>query len=950
MSRINEEFELMRVLGNMLKAAGKGLAFAAVVFTPVLLWAGTTGKIAGVVRDAETGDPLPGVNVVIVGTTMGAATGPDGSYFIINVPPGTYAVKAQMIGYQPVVQKNVLVRVDLTTEVNFRLQQTAIEMGEVVVVAEKPLVQKDITSGRAIVTADQIKELPVENFADVLKTKAGIVEGASGAIHVRGGRAGEVAYMIDGIPVDNPFWGGSTVLVENTAIQELQVVSGTFNAEYGQAMSGVVNIVTKDGGPNYHGQLSIYAGDRVSTHKDVFENIEALDPLNVFNTDVSLSGPVPFTGKRVRFFASSRLINDRGYLYGKREHLPGDVLYLDSLTVINLANSPYGTQLNFNEPYTDANGNGKYDPGEPFLDYNQNGRRDNGFSGDGRYVPMNPYRRFSLQTKLTFRISPSLQFRYSLLFNDRKYKSYSHNFKYNPEGIPNRYSWGASHTLDLTHTLSPSTFYTLKAARYEYDYKSYLYKDWRDPRYLPNVLLNTPGHEFYAGGQSKTHTYRNSRSYVVRFDLTSQVNRRHQIKTGFEARAHRLWYHSFYIDIRDTYDWVPTIHTPEASTSNNQYLRKPYEGAYYVQDKIELADMIVNIGVRFDYFNANWYVPADPRDKKLIAGNRKSLSELKLRKVKPKMQWSPRLGIAYPITDRGIIHFSYGHFFQMPGFAYLYSNPEFEVISGRFRSNLGNADLKPERTVQYELGLQQQLGRDIGMEVIAFYKDINDLLGTEVVELYSRGDYYTRYTNADYGHVKGITISLEKRRTGLLSATLDYTYSVAEGNSSDPLSRFYDLQTVPPRESPRRALPLDWDQRHTLNATVSLTEPNKWGVSLLARMGSGLPYTPEFQGARLDVINSGRKPPRYNFDLHAYRDFHLNKLRLSLFLKVYNLFDQLNENYVYNDTGRATYSLIPTYVPDHGDEYGRHHLKDYLNRPHWYSQPRQVFVGLSLGF
>ncbi len=916
------------------------------------LFGGTSGKIAGTVRDAKSGEPLPGVNVLVEGTTLGAATGSDGSYFILNVPPGTYSVRAQMIGYRPVVVAGVLVRVDLTTEVNFQLEETVLEITEALVVeARRPLVQKDITSGRAIVTAEQIKSLPVETFTDVLKTKAGIVEGASGAIHIRGGRAGEISYMIDGVPVDNPFWGGMALRVENSAIQELQVVSGTFNAEYGKAMSGLVNIVTKDGGRDYHGELSAYLGDRVSAHRRIFPNIEELDPLNVLNAELSLSGPIPGTAGKLTFFTSGRYSDDRGYLYGIREHTPADVLFLDSLTVLNLAQSPYGTRLNFLEPYTDANGNGRFDSGEPFLDLNRDGRRNNGFSGDSSYVPMNPSRRTFWHGKLTYAYRPGTKLRYSLMYERSFDKDYDHSFKYNPDGIPAHRSWSAQHTLDLTHTLSAASYFTLKLSQYNYDYKSYLYADWRDPRYLPNELLNTPGYEFVAGGQSKTHTYRTSRTRVLRLDLTSQINKTHQVKTGLEVRAHRLTYHTFYVDIRSTYDYVPTIHTPETSTANNRYLRQPYEGAFYLQDKIELRNLVVNVGLRYDYFNANWKIPADPRDRKLIAGNRRSPSDLKLVPVKAKTQWSPRLGIAYPITDRGVIHFSYGHFFQMPGFAYLYANPEFEVVSGRFQSILGNADLKPERTVQYEVGLQQQFGEDVGAELILFYKDINDLLGLDYFELYSRGDYYMRYANVDYGHAKGITLSLEKRPTGLLSATLDYTYSIAEGNSSDPLSRFYDMQTVPPQESPRRALPLDWDQRHTLNATISLSRPGRWGLSLLARLGSGLPYTPEFQGMRLDVINSGRKPPRYNFDLQAFREFRLAKaLRLTLFLKVYNLFDQLNENYVYDDTGRATYSLIPTYVPDHGDQYGRHHLADYLNRPHWYSQPRQVYAGVALSF
>ncbi len=945
-------------------------------------WAGVTGKIAGVVKDAETGDPLPGVNVIIEGTSLGASTGLDGYYYIINIPPGTYNVKANMIGYKTVLQKGVVVKVGLTTEVDFELGSTVLDLGEVVeIVAKRPLVQKDLTSGRSVVTAEEIKEMPVESFRGVLTTKAGITTGADGAIHIRGGRSNEIAYMVDGIAISNPFWGGMATVVENSGIQELQVVSGTFNAEYGKAMSGIVNIVTKEGGADYHGNFSAYLGDRVSTHKDVFLNIEDIDPLSQMNFDVSLNGPLPWVGKKVTFFASGRFFNEKGYLFGKREHRPGDAIFVDPASARSLALSPFNDgrihflepftdrnnngQFDLGEPFTDLNGDGVYQPGEPFEDVdgngyytetepfedlNGNGVWDNGFSGDNKLVPMNPYRKLSLQGKLTFHLRPQLKLRYMTLFDKIRNKSYSHSFKYNPDGIPTTYQWSLTQKVDLTHQLSSSTFYEIKLAFYENDYKRYLYEDWQDPRYLPNILISsTPGNEFYGGGMSKTHTYRNSKTSVLRFDLTSQVNNTHQVKMGMEGRYHELFYHSYYIDISETFGWVPTIHTPETSTSNNRYNRYPYEFAAYIQDKIELRDMIINIGLRYDYFNSNWKVAADNRDRLLVAGKRESLADLKLKKATPKHQVSPRLGIAYPISARGTIHFSYGHFFQIPPFAYLYANPEFEVVSGRFNSILGNADLKPQQTVIYEIGLQQQISDDIGIEAIAFYKDINDWLGTEVFELYTRGDYYNRYATLDFGNVKGFTLSVEKRRSGYLSGSLDYTYSVAEGNSSNPLSRFYDLQSIPPVETEKRVVPLDWDQTHTLNFTVTVSQPKAWGISLIGRMGSGLPYTPSRDARRIDAENSERKPAQMTFDLYAHKDFYFNNnVYATVFLKVYNLFDRLNEILVYTDTGRATYALYPS--TDHGDEYGRHYLKDWLTRPTYYSPPRSVRLGVSFGF
>ena len=1009
---------------------------------PLLVWGSTTGKISGMIKDAENGEPLPGANILIEGTMMGASSTLDGDFYIINIPPGIYNVRATMMGYQTVVQKEVLVKVGLTTELNFELSQTVLDLGDVVeVIAERPIVQKDLTSGRSIVTSEDIKEMPVESFRGVLQTKAGVTTGSTGAMHIRGGRSSEISYMIDGIAISNPFYGGLAVEVENTAIQELQVVSGTFNAEYGQAMSGVVNIVTKEGGKDFHGNLSFYMGDRLSNHEDIFLNIKKFEPLTQHNIDASLHGPIPYTNNRVSFFASARYYNDDGYIYGKREHNPGDAIYVDESSAYVLALSPYNTDpfwddnhngvcdgeyffdqnfnfvwdegepfedlnqneafdggeaffLDFNgngkwdqgrinfyeplwdesiwpgdftvgEPFTDSNDNGEYDTWESFedldgngeysrfSDLNFNGKWDSGFSGDGKLVSMNPYRKFSGQGKLTFKITPNLTFRYSILYDKIRNKFYDvdmHLFRYNPDGQPTKYRWTLSNKFDVTHQLSSSTFYELKYAHYEYDFKQYLYEDWQDSRYLPNELLSaTPGNEFYGGGQNKYHYYRNSVTNVLRFDLTNQFNKTHQFKLGVEAKHHKMFFHQLWIDIRDTYNWKPTIHTPETSTNNDKYTRYPKEFSCYLQDKIELKDMIVNLGLRYDYFNSSWKVVADNRDRLLISGKRESLDELKLKDASAKHYFSPRLGIAYPITDRGTIHFSYGHFFQIPPFAYLYANPEFEVISGRFKSYLGNANLNAQKTVIYEIGLQQQLSDDIGIEAIAFYKDIIDWLGTEIHELYTRGDYYNRYATLDFGNVRGFTLSFEKRRSGYLSASVDYTYSVAEGNSSSPLSKYYDLQTVPPRESEKRVIPLDWDQTHTLNLNVTVSQPKNWGIGLLGKLGTGYPYTPTNADIRTDAENSERKPSRMTFDLHAHKDFYFDKnINVVLYLKIYNLFDRLNELKVYNDTGRATYALYPSV--DHGDEYGRHNLNDYLNRPDYYSGPRSVRFGLSMGF
>ena len=210
------------------------------------MFAGTTGKISGNVKSGANGEALIGANVMVEGTPYGAATDLKGNYFILQVPPGNYSVKFAMIGYQTLTVDNVKVRVDLTSSVDAVLNEGTVGLEEVIVQAERPMIQTDVTYSQANISSEEVEMLPVEEFEDILSLQAGVVS-SGGEIHVRGGRGGEISYMVDGITVTDPYDSGIAVEIENNAIQELQFISGTFNAEYGQAMSGIVNIVTKDG-------------------------------------------------------------------------------------------------------------------------------------------------------------------------------------------------------------------------------------------------------------------------------------------------------------------------------------------------------------------------------------------------------------------------------------------------------------------------------------------------------------------------------------------------------------------------------------------------------------------------------------------------------------------------------------------------------------------------------
>ncbi|MCP4414146.1 MAG: TonB-dependent receptor plug domain-containing protein, partial [Gammaproteobacteria bacterium] len=245
------------------------LTFCLLSFLTMSLHAGTTGKIAGIVTDEETGDPLVGVNIVIDGFNLGAATDADGEYYILNIHPGVYTVKAFYIGYNTYVIEDVRIQVDLTTTVSFELGPSILESEEIVVTAKRAI-QKDLTASEVSIQADQIEALPVRDVASLLTMQAGVTRDADGDLHIRGGRTTEISYMIDGIQVMNAVNRSAGISIDDQSIEELKAITGTFNAEYGQALSGVVNIVTKKGTDKFAVNATAYVGDHLSFDDDVY--------------------------------------------------------------------------------------------------------------------------------------------------------------------------------------------------------------------------------------------------------------------------------------------------------------------------------------------------------------------------------------------------------------------------------------------------------------------------------------------------------------------------------------------------------------------------------------------------------------------------------------------------------------------------------------------------------
>jgi hypothetical protein len=233
------------------------------------------------------------------------------------------------------------------------------------------------------------------------------------------------------------------------------------------------------------------------------------------------------------------------------------------------------------------------------------------------------------------------------------------------------------------------------------------------------------------------------------------------------------------------------------------------------------------------------------------------------------------------------------------------------------------------------------------MDFTLYYADIRNLLGTEIVETYDKYQY-ARFINRDYGNVRGFVISLEKQFSNHFGASVDYTYQIAEGNASDPRAVFQDNQTDPPIESEKKVVPLDWDQRSTLNFSLNVGTPENWNVGLIGRIGTGMPYTRDRQRT-IDVRfeNDGRRPATYFFDVRTEKTLNVSGTGVTAFLLIYNLLDTKNELYVYGTTGRATYDLNVLYA---GEVIGLNTIDEYISNPGMYSQPREILLGFRFGF
>jgi outer membrane receptor protein involved in Fe transport len=725
------------------------------------------GIIKGKVKDAKTGEGLPVVNVKVKGSYYGAVTDFDGNYTIPNMGQGSYTLEFSIVGYTMVQRTDVRVEADKVSVIDQNMQETVLSLGqEVVIVGDKPLVNLEETSSKRSITSEDLKATAVVDVKDVVAQQVGVVQ-TDNEIHIRGGRASENSYLLDGVSIQDPLAGtGFGLQLSTEAIQDIQVITGGYNAEYGQATSGVINVSLKEGSQDYHGSLS-YKRDHLGRTDG---------SMHIFNQDLgemTLSGPEPLTTYLLP-------------LLGIRDI--GTITFFSDISA-NFSDGIFGKRAN------QLNSSIFY--GTSFAP-----REDNNYFG---------------LIKLTWKITPMLRFSYSYtrsvainqnsqsLQTNLEYVESSPGFPYEFQNIldgANTYTHdNQMHMFSITHTLSNSMFYELKYSHYfthlRADANGLNYTQYQEPQdlvefplvyYYPSkgathdTVSVIPGDGLWDVGNGFTWHDHYVIENAVKFDLTNSFSEKNRFKAGFDITFQEMQN----VDVYEP--WAGAL-----GLNNDIYKVFPAFGALYAQDNITYGGMILNFGLRFDYWAPGKYVDDAVKNPDIITIPDEIRQDYMNNTYsffghRWKGRISPRLGISHPISDNQMLYFSYGQFSKRPKPQFVYAKLSPSAAQSSFQQ-FGNPDLNPETTVAYELGIQTQFSNNDVLSVTAYYKDIFDYVSTKTAKItsarLSSTNYYT-YVNQDYATSRGIEAEYRKRIGKWFSGSLSGSYSITTGKSSTP--------------------------------------------------------------------------------------------------------------------------------------------------------------------
>jgi outer membrane cobalamin receptor len=803
---------------------------------------GNTGKIAGRVTEAITGEALVGAIISIPNTPIGTFSDYDGYYHIINLPPGNYSLKVHMIGYVSVTMVDVRCNIDLTTKANFKLKMSPIETGGITVTAERAIVDKDLTATLRVIKGSDLDKMPWDNPQQAVAAQSGVLKKGE-EFYIRGGRSDEVDYLIDGVSVRDVTEGYAGLLFNTNSLSELSLLTGTFNAEYGEVMSGVINATIKDGsekGFHFSSNKGSVFPDRIGRG---YRNYQGDIGYNIFDN-------------RFRIFSS------------------GDL-----------------TLSNDWDPHKES-------------------------------VPHQDREDYSTLVKSVILLPAQIRLTTLLAQSRSQYGKYSHEWYFLPNSYRSDFKKGRLGMLVLNQSLSNSMFYQLTAGMFWnqakfgvrdtfWDINRYWWEDIKFLNYWDNQIYydldsnlvfsadyNHYGYDrtlFYRYGSYWKHRDRTTAEKFIKLDFTNQLNKRHQLKMGFDFK----WY-----QINNLYLYSSALAAPIFDS----YHYNPSSKSVFAQDKIEFEGLVLNIGLRYHRFNPKvgdiakllWYENVKSSD------------------ISTQQALSPRIGLSYVASPITTFHMGYGRYFQQPQLQHMYQYLSAENVFEIKGNVMGNPALKPSTTTSLEFGAVTELSKSWSVDVTLYNKDIRNLIGVGYYTVDT--NYYYQYDNIDFATSRGIELSLKKHSGRYFVGSVKYTISNSEGTGSSADAAWEGYLSSANEDSlgniNREAAPMDFDQRNKLVVEMSaftgedLVPGRKvmnkvisnFNLNAILNYGSGLPYTPstldKLSKETADFDNQ-RHPATKQCDVKLIKKITIQGLRTEFSLEVINIFNWNNYNYSY---------------------------------------------------
>ena len=979
------------------------LLIAALV--PGLMFA--SGKIKGKVVDASSGEPLVGANVIVVGTSMGAATNVSGEFNVLNLPAGTYTLKTSYVGYQAITLTNIRVNDDLTTDANFQLPAEGVTVATVIITAERPMVNKSATSAVRIIDAEFFDKVPVRGLDAAVSLQPGVYQQGT-SVYIRGGRPDEVGYNVEGVGVSDPLYGGRGLSVTAEAIEQVQVMAGGYNAEYGGANAGIVSTQLRTGSADTWKTSLLAETDR---YTQVGDNSLGGYSYGYGDVTVTVGGPAPILGNKLRLFAS-----------GENTFYRDQNVSVHSSPVSFVGpNALVSDQLL--TPAHPTSATAKSDTVNLVLP----GFAQGGAGGDNHWIASGT----ALLDLNSLQIRLSGSYGYEALHEQTTYANIL-----NESRLPLDITRDGLLNLRVSHFVTPTLFYEANLSYYNNSYVT------EDPQLQGNVFAygdpaanaalgynleyqtttkqwsNWPAYTFFGGNfglnapgsQIAGYDRRSEKSYSGKIDLTDQLSH-NEFKVGGEYERYTIRRYnpsqpfSFYNDAQQAsglaleelllktgaagidsygYDAFGNQINGDVLTPDGALLemgpRHPVQAAAYLQDKIELSDIILNLGLRWDYINPDSKDVPDPTA--LNFNGDGFIFDNSVLATKKTSQVSPRVGLSFPASDRTVFHASFGKFIQQTKLRDSYMGPGAWyafAYSGRYVTNSWGWGLQPTRTTQYEVGFSQQMSDFASFDISAFYKDIMDQI---TLNFYApstaTGKPYYALVNGDFSSSKGIELKLNLRRVNRVSAQVNYTFSDTRstGTNNQNAGGLWSAGSVV--SLPKYLTPVDFNAANRGNMILDYRFAKGDGGPILQQMGldfllqfnSGHSFTrlaidqfgpvgnadPRFRSP-VETIGGSTTPWFFQLDARLDKTFSVGNLDLNVYIYVINLLDSdnpvnaflrtgdpKNDGWLSTPTGQAA---LAQFGQQYADLYNARYNGENSGN---FGPPRQIRFGLKLDY